>query len=270
MRLPAGTCSVPAGASTDAPFGCAGTRTTSTSAPGRGGSTVRCDSPRSSWRRPARGGNGSWAEVRSRPSAGRSRPLAEAGRRPERQGAWPPEDGGGSLPGTPSSRTCSVHSVPDQYRCSCLTKGSVNHPAGVPVVLLAAGLVGGGVGADPGGEGCPTKNEGGACGRRGAPFLRPDASARSAISASGTRTMNHEPWPYPEYIPLQCTAARFGPSVGPRAGRAGGPCIHVRRRSASYDSGCGERSATAAEAEEYVHWGSTRGAAGPSAGRWHG
>ena len=36
------------------------------------------------------------------------------------------------MPGAPWSVTCSVHSVPDQYRCSCLKNGSANHPGAVP------------------------------------------------------------------------------------------------------------------------------------------
>ncbi len=47
----------------------------------------------------------------------------------------PFESGGGSLPGTSPSEMCSVHSVPDQNRCSWRKKGSLNHPGGVPVVV---------------------------------------------------------------------------------------------------------------------------------------
>jgi hypothetical protein len=41
--------------------------------------------------------------------------------------------GGGSVPGTPPSVTCSVHSDPDQYRCSCRPEGSVNQQGAIPV-----------------------------------------------------------------------------------------------------------------------------------------
>jgi hypothetical protein len=37
------------------------------------------------------------------------------------------------VPGTPPSETCSVHSDPDQYRCSCRPEGSVNQLGGIPV-----------------------------------------------------------------------------------------------------------------------------------------
>jgi pimeloyl-ACP methyl ester carboxylesterase len=47
--------------------------------------------------------------------------------------------GGGSMPGTPPSVTCSVHSVPDQYRLSCRPEGSISQPAGIPVNLMSAG-----------------------------------------------------------------------------------------------------------------------------------
>ena len=37
------------------------------------------------------------------------------------------------MPGTPPSVTCSVHSDPDQYRCSCRPEGSVGQPGAIPV-----------------------------------------------------------------------------------------------------------------------------------------
>ena len=37
------------------------------------------------------------------------------------------------MPGTPPSVTCSVHSDPDQYRCSCRPDGSVSQPGAIPV-----------------------------------------------------------------------------------------------------------------------------------------
>ena len=40
--------------------------------------------------------------------------------------------GGGSVPGTPSSTMCSVHSVPDQYRWAWRPVGSVNQPGASP------------------------------------------------------------------------------------------------------------------------------------------
>jgi hypothetical protein len=42
-------------------------------------------------------------------------------------------DGGGSVPGTPPSLTCSVHSDPDQYRFSCRPVGSISQPGAMPV-----------------------------------------------------------------------------------------------------------------------------------------
>lgn len=41
--------------------------------------------------------------------------------------------GGGSVPGTPPSITCSVHCDPDQYLFSCRREGSTSHPAAIPV-----------------------------------------------------------------------------------------------------------------------------------------
>jgi hypothetical protein len=41
--------------------------------------------------------------------------------------------GGGSVPGTPPSVTCSVHAEPDQYRCSCRPEGSISQPGAMPV-----------------------------------------------------------------------------------------------------------------------------------------
>ncbi len=37
------------------------------------------------------------------------------------------------MPGTPPSSTCSVHSDPDQYRCSWRREGSVSQPGAIPV-----------------------------------------------------------------------------------------------------------------------------------------
>jgi hypothetical protein len=37
------------------------------------------------------------------------------------------------MPGTPRSSTCSVHSDPDQYRCSCRPEGSTSQPGAIPV-----------------------------------------------------------------------------------------------------------------------------------------
>jgi hypothetical protein len=37
------------------------------------------------------------------------------------------------VPGTPPSLTCSVHSDPDQYRCSCRPEGSVSQLGAIPV-----------------------------------------------------------------------------------------------------------------------------------------
>lgn len=49
--------------------------------------------------------------------------------------------------------TCSVHAVPDQYRCSWRTKGSTNHPGAVPVkpgpVPDDVAVTGSGTGGDP-------------------------------------------------------------------------------------------------------------------------
>src|SRR6516162_2306078 len=45
----------------------------------------------------------------------------------------PASPGGGSVPGTPRSSTCSVHSDPDQYRCSCRLVGSTSQPGAIPV-----------------------------------------------------------------------------------------------------------------------------------------
>ncbi len=77
------------------------------------------------------------------------------------------------MPGTPSSLTCSVHSDPDQYRCWCRTKGSVNQPGAVPVedadVAVAAVRS---VGAAVGGV------RGGAVNERCWPGDRPDALRR--------------------------------------------------------------------------------------------
>jgi hypothetical protein len=44
-----------------------------------------------------------------------------------------PAPGGGSVPGMPPSVTCSVHSDPDQYRCSCRPVGSTSQPGAIPV-----------------------------------------------------------------------------------------------------------------------------------------
>jgi hypothetical protein len=41
------------------------------------------------------------------------------------------------VPGTPPSLTCSVHSDPDQYRCSCLPQGSVSQPGATPVNVIS-------------------------------------------------------------------------------------------------------------------------------------
>ena len=41
------------------------------------------------------------------------------------------------MPGTPLSLTCSVHSDPDQYRCSCLPEGSVSQPGAIPVNVIS-------------------------------------------------------------------------------------------------------------------------------------
>ena len=41
--------------------------------------------------------------------------------------------GGGSVPGTPPFVTCSVHSDPDQYRCSFRPEGSGSQQGAIPV-----------------------------------------------------------------------------------------------------------------------------------------
>lgn len=41
------------------------------------------------------------------------------------------------MPGTPLSLTCSVHSDPDQYRCSCLPEGSVSQQGAIPVNVIS-------------------------------------------------------------------------------------------------------------------------------------
>lgn len=54
------------------------------------------------------------------------------------EGPWRPVlPGGESMPGTPPSRTCSVHSDPDQYRCSCRPEGSISQPGAIPVNVTA-------------------------------------------------------------------------------------------------------------------------------------
>lgn len=66
--------------------------------------------------------------------ATRSCPLSPPGGSCACQDAWRPVlPGGGSVPGTPPSIMCSVHSDPDQYRCSCRPEGSVSQPGATPV-----------------------------------------------------------------------------------------------------------------------------------------
>jgi len=48
-------------------------------------------------------------------------------------GSRPVPSEGGSVPGTPPSVTCSVHSLPDQYRFSCRPEGSISQPGAMPV-----------------------------------------------------------------------------------------------------------------------------------------
>ena len=88
-------------------------------------------------------------------------------------------------------------------------------------MLLAAGLVGGGVGADPGGEGCPTKKEGGACGRRGAPLLRPDDER----AERDQRQRNQDDEPRAVAVPGIHTSGVYGGPIRPirrTSSRSGG------------------------------------------------
>jgi hypothetical protein len=116
------------------------------------------------------------------------------------------------VPGTPLSLTCSVHSVPDQYRCSCLKKGSVNQAGAVPAVAVPAVAVPAvavpavavpavsrptvtcdpavGPGAGPRLPGLVNELPGG-----GVPLRRCEDRYRIANVAPKTARMIHEPWP---------------------------------------------------------------------------
>jgi len=93
------------------------------------------------------------------------------------------------------SVTCSVHSVPDQYRCSCLKKGSANHPGAVPVAVASETW------GPPGGPGTgpgrfPLVNE---LPGPHAPLRPPrrrweDTMRSTNMPTKITRTI-HEPWP---------------------------------------------------------------------------
>lgn len=99
------------------------------------------------------------------------------------------------MPGTPSSETCSVHALPDQYRWSCLQKGSVNQPGGVP--LPAASEPG-----DPDGRpragpdrSSPANELPGTRVPRRAPRRRCDENARMTNMLPKTTRTIHEAWP---------------------------------------------------------------------------
>lgn len=106
------------------------------------------------------------------------------------------------MPGDPLSLTCSVHSVPDQYRCSCLKKGSVNQAGAVPAVAVPAVAVPAvsrptvtcdpavGPGAGPRLPGLVNELPGG-----GVPLRRCEDRYRIANVAPKTARMIHEPWP---------------------------------------------------------------------------
>jgi hypothetical protein len=92
----------------------------------------------------------------------------------------------------PPSVTCSVHSEPDQYRCSWRPVGSTNQPGAIPVnvtlpgdlsTLSAACAVG--VPAVN-----PLTGAGGLAGRR---RPRRDGSARIAKKAANTTRKSQEP-----------------------------------------------------------------------------
>jgi hypothetical protein len=93
------------------------------------------------------------------------------------------------------SVTCSVHSVPDQYRCSCLKKGSANHPGAVPVVVGSEpwGPLGGPA-AEPGRF--PLVNElPGPHAPLRPPRRRWEAIIRITNVPAITTRKIHEPWP---------------------------------------------------------------------------
>lgn len=99
--------------------------------------------------------------------------------------------GGGSLPGTPPSVTCSVHADPDQYRFSWRPEGSISQPGGIPVdpMLLDE--------RSAPSDAClgavVSVNALGAEGLCGPCLRRRDGSARSAKSAAKTRRNTQEP-----------------------------------------------------------------------------
>ena len=80
------------------------------------------------WASPARTSEPQAIKTKAEPSCPgdrRSKGYADASR--------PVLPGGGSVPGTPPSLTCSVHAEPDQYRCSCRPEGSVSQPGAIPM-----------------------------------------------------------------------------------------------------------------------------------------
>jgi hypothetical protein len=106
------------------------------------------------------------------------------------------EVGGGSVAGMPSSVTCSVHSLPDQYRWSCRPVGSASQPGAMPVngVRPTPDDPTVGEGEGPLGSPCP-KGGAGDGGRRGAARRRLEERLRTTNSAPKITRMLQEKCP---------------------------------------------------------------------------